>query len=250
MIAKCDSTFHEKEKVLINKTIDEDSSISLSERSSLNAYFIWSMNSSVNTAGLKQQIESMDETNKISFRKILVQIALADGKIEATEIKQLEKLYTMLGIDKSLIPSDLHQYTTQKIISTQKQPTGGNITSFILDDSILAQHEAETKEVHTLLGSIFVEENIPEEKIEPVTLGSSLTIGLDKQHRVLFETLIDKEKWLREDIETICQKLNLMIDGALETINDWAYEIADAPVLEDDGDIYVDKEIVAELREE
>jgi hypothetical protein len=64
----------------------------------------------------------------------------------------------MLGIDKSLIPSDLHQYTTQKIISTQKQPTGGNITSFILDDSILAQHEAETKEVHTLLGSIFVEE--------------------------------------------------------------------------------------------
>src|SRR5690606_23453155 len=51
MIAKCDSTFHEKEKVLINKTIDEDSSISLSERSSLNAYFIWSMNSLVNTAG-------------------------------------------------------------------------------------------------------------------------------------------------------------------------------------------------------
>jgi hypothetical protein len=95
-----------------------------------------------------------------------------------------------------------------------------------------------------------VEENIPEEKIEPMTLGSSLTISLDKQHRVLFETLIDKEKWLREDIETICQKLNLMIDGALETINDWAYEIADAPVLEDDGDIYVDQEIVAELREE
>lgn len=250
MIAKCDSTFHEKEKVLINKTIDEDSSISLSERSSLNAYFIWSMNSSVNTAGLKQQIESMDETNKITFRKILVQIALADGKIEATEIKQLEKLYTMLGIDKSLIPSDLHQYTTQKTISPQKQPTEGNITSFILDDSILAQYEAETKEVHTLLGSIFVEENIPEEKIEPMTLGSSLTISLDKQHRVLFETLIDKEKWLREDIETICQKLNLMIDGALETINDWAYEIADAPVLEDDGDIYVDQEIVAELREE
>jgi uncharacterized tellurite resistance protein B-like protein len=145
MIAKCDSTFHEKEKVLINKTIDEDSSISLSERSSLNAYFIWSMNSSVNTAGLKQQIESMDETNKISFRKILVQIALADGKIEATEIKQLEKLYTMLGIDKSLIPSDLHQYTTQKIISTQKQPTGGNITSFILDDSILLSMKLKLK---------------------------------------------------------------------------------------------------------
>ena len=33
--------------------------------------------------------------------------------------------------------------------------------NIILDDSILAQHEAETKEVHTLLGSIFVEENIP-----------------------------------------------------------------------------------------
>ena len=39
-----------------------------------------------------------------------------------------------------------------------------------------------------------------------------------------------------------------MVDGAVETINDWAYEKVDAPVLDDDGDIHVDLEIVEELK--
>lgn len=250
MVAKCNSTLHEKEDALIYKIINEDPLVSLNERSSLTSYFIWSKSSSMNTIGLKQQIESIDETNNISFRKILIQMALADGKIETTEIKQLEKIYTMLGIEKSLIPSDLHQYSAKKTITTQNQPAKDHTVAFALNESILAQHEAETKEVQTLLGSIFVEVDTPEEIIEPIALDSSPMVDLDQQHKELFNTLINQEKWLRREVETICLKLNLMIDGALETINDWAYEIVDAPVLEDNGDIYVDQEIVAELKGE
>jgi hypothetical protein len=64
----------------------------------------------------------------------------------------------------------------------------------------------------------------------------------------LFESLIRKDKWTREEVETLCRESGLMISGALETINDWSFEKVNAAVLEDDGDaIYVDQEIVEEI---
>jgi hypothetical protein len=72
--------------------------------------------------------------------------------------------------------------------------------------------------------------------------------GIDKQHYALFESLIRKDKWSRDEMESLCADLGLMVGGALETINDWSFDKVDAAVLEDDGDaIYVDQEIVAEI---
>jgi hypothetical protein len=45
----------------------------------------------------------------------------------------------------------------------------------------------------------------------------------------------------------MCKDLGLMLEGAVETINDWAFDQADAPLIEDDGDIIMDREIVEEL---
>ena len=222
----------------------------MNEKISLQSFFLWCMNAPNNTTGLKQQIETMNDSNKSHFRKILIQIALADGKIESAEIKQLEKIYTMLDLDKSLIPSDLHQYGTQKNINKTSNIVTSLKPSFTLDYQVLAQHESETKEVQSLLDSIFSGDSIEDEKPEVLVQEQVLQNGLDSQHSELFEMLIQKEKWLRDDIKEICAKLNLMVEGAIETINDWAYDLVDAPVLEDDGDIYIDQDVVAELKGE
>ena len=73
--------------------------------------------------------------------------------------------------------------------------------------------------------------------------------GLDRAHSQLFEQLCTQVQWSRHEVAKICTDLNLMIDGAIETINDWAFDLVDAPVLEDDGEIYIDEEIVTEIRE-
>jgi len=250
LTAQADTVLNEKERNLVNDLIDQDEKLSENEKISLQSFFLWCMNAPNNTAGLKQQIETMNDSNKSHFRKILIQIALADGKIESAEIKQLEKIYTMLGLDKSLIPSDLHQYRTQKNINKTSSIVTSLKPSFTLDSQILAQHEAETKEVQSLLDSIFSEDSIENEKPEVLVQEQVIENGLDSQHSELFEMLIQKEKWLRDDIKEICAKLNLMVEGAIETINDWAYDLVDAPVLEDDGDIYIDQDIVDELKGE
>ena len=250
LIAQADTVLHEKERNLVNELIDQDEKLYENEKISLQSFFLWCMNSPNNTAGLKQQIETMNDSNKSHFRKILIQIALADGKIESAEIKQLEKIYTMLDLDKSLIPSDLHQYGTQKNINKTSNIVTSLKPSFTLDYQVLAQHESETKEVQSLLDSIFSGDSIEDEKPEVLVQEQVLQNGLDSQHSELFEMLIQKEKWLRDDIKEICAKLNLMVEGAIETINDWAYDLVDAPVLEDDGDIYIDQDVVAELKGE
>ncbi|WP_341536522.1 tellurite resistance TerB C-terminal domain-containing protein [Aeromonas caviae] len=64
----------------------------------------------------------------------------------------------------------------------------------------------------------------------------------------MFEQLITKERWDRKDVLAACESLKLMLDGSIETINDWAYEQVDAPVIDDDEDIYIDLEIANELK--
>lgn len=106
----------------------------------------------------------------------------------------------------------------------------------------------ETESVQSLLGTIFVDDTPEEQHViaegEPIAADTG---GLDQAHNSLFEQLITKERWDRKDVLAACESLKLMLDGSIETINDWAYEQVDAPVIDDDEDIYIDLEIANEL---
>ena len=194
----------------------------------------------------------MGKTEKAAVSRILVGVAMADGKIDLEEIKQLEKLYTLLGLDKSLVTGDIHGMSSSKagLRSSSSQPeiTASAPTSFLLDENILAIHESETKDVQSMLGAIFMEDEPAGELNETAPVTAVEESGIDKQHYSLFESLIRKDKWSREEVEALCRDSGLMVNGALETINDWSFEKVDSAVLEEDGDaIYVDQEIVEEV---
>jgi hypothetical protein len=101
-----------------------------------------------------------------------------------------------------------------------------------------------------MLGSIFSEMDDSEmvSLDENEGAGDSLEdTGLDAEHYKLYEHLVSQEKWTREAVIALCKPLNLMIDGALETINEWAFELVDEAVLEDEGDIYVRLDISKDI---
>jgi uncharacterized membrane protein YebE (DUF533 family) len=246
MVATIDGYVDQEEKLVLQRLVDQDENMSPSEKNSLKAYLIWRLNSPANTAGLKARIEKL-KTNEIEFlKKFMISIALADGKVDSSEIKQIEKLYTSLGLDRSLVTSDIHHLTSSNSRTfTRSESTDTSANTFKLDEGILAMHESETSDAKTMLENIFAVDDEPEievirEQAEPD--------GLDHAHKELFDTLLSKETWSRNEVNEFCGKLSLMVDGAIETINDWAYEKVDAPVLDDDGDIYVDLEIVEELK--
>ncbi len=254
MVATIDSHVDQAELSLLTQLIDHDTNLSPTEKQSLHAYLVWRLNTPSNITGLKTRLETLGKTEKAAVSRILVGVAMADGKIDPKEIKQLEKLYTMLGLDKALVTGDIHGMSSSKVglrpSSSQSQTTSSAPTSFQLDESILAIHESETKDVQSMLSAIFMEDE-PIGESDDSTTDSNTTeeeIGIDKQHYALFESLIRKDKWTREEVEALCRDSGLMVSGALETINDWSFDKVDAAVLEEDGDaIYVDQEIVEEI---
>ena len=254
MVAAIDSHVAQSEKNLLIQLIDHDTNLSPTEKRSLHGYLVWRLNTPSNVTGLKARVGALGETEKAAISRILIGVAMADGKIDPKEIKQLEKLYTMLGLDKALVTGDIHRISSSKTgvrsVSAQSGTISYASSSFQLDESILAIHESETKDVQSMLGAIFVENEPIGESDNSATESNAVEeeTGIDKQHYSLFESLIRKDKWTRDEVEALCRNSGLMVSGALETINDWSFDKVDTSVLEEYGDaIYVDQEIVEEI---
>ncbi len=251
IIALADGHLDPSEARLLSNLVDHNDHISPSEKASLNAYLRWSLNTDMSLNGLKAQFKMLNTQELEILRHLIISVALTDGKADKEEIKKLEKLYLALGLDTALVSSDIHHLASSKIgrILTQENTAEA---SFALDKKILKEYEDETNHAQAMLQSVFSNQTEIEEEI-PVTVAETQPKGisntLDQPHHDFYHQLITKEKWMRDDLISLCQKLNLMLDAAMETVNDWAFDIVDAPVLDDDGThIYVDFEIVEELR--
>ncbi|HAT1680508.1 TPA: ATPase [Klebsiella oxytoca] len=247
MIAQMDKHVDVAEQVTLEKTIDHNDALSPTEKRSLHAYLTWRLNTPANQAGLKAKIEQLSDKDKSAIGNVIISVACADGKIDPAEIKQLEKIYASLGLDSSTVTSDIHRLSTAETTpTTTLQTPSATSGAFSLDERILARHESDTTDVRQLLSTIFTEDEPADES--PAGLPSQTGAGLDEAHHLLYQRLLEKERWTRNDVAELCQQFNLMPNGAIEAINDWSFEQVDAPVLDDDGDIYVDLEIVQELK--
>lgn len=256
MVATIDSHVDQSEVALLKQLINHDTNLSPVERSSLSSYLSWRLNTPSNITGLKARLEKLGVKEKSAVSRILVGVALADGKVDPGEVKQLEKLYTLLGLDKSLVTGDIHSLTAGKTgvqktaqSSVTPEPSKEASRDFLLDESVLAIHESQTKDVQSMLGTIFADE----ESVEDIATAEEdqayqEDMGIDIQHYSLYENLINKDRWPRKEMDELCKKLGLMTGGAIEIINDWSFERVDAPVLEEEADaVYVDQDIVEEL---
>jgi hypothetical protein len=63
----------------------------------------------------------------------------------------------------------------------------------------------------------------------------------------LLRRLAERESWPRDEVERLAAGLSLLPDGALETINDYAYSAADEPFWEDDDPLTINSNVAREL---
>lgn len=247
MVAQMDKSVDVAEQAALERIIDHNDSLTPMEKRSLHAYLIWRLNTTANQAGLKARIEQLSDKEKSTIGNVIISVACADGRIDPAEIKQLEKIYASLGLDSSTVTSDIHRLsTTEPSPASMSQTTPEASGTFSLDERILARHESDTTDVRQLLNTIFTEDEPSEEP--PAAIPSDNGASLDEAHRQLYQRLLEKERWARIEVTELCQQFNLMLSGAIEAINDWSFEQVDAPVLDDDDDIYVDLEIAQELK--
>ena len=102
-----------------------------------------------------------------------------------------------------------------------------------------------------MLANIFKEEDtnavvIAVNDTEDATAGTSL-LGLDEAHTALIRLLLSRAQWTRTELEDAAADLELMLDGALELINEAAFDAYDMPLTEGEDPLDVNAELMEKV---
>jgi len=126
-------------------------------------------------------------------------------------------------------------------------------TGIEIDHDVLARKKAEAAEASSLLASIFAEVDGDEAPTEVSSARTDTTSDdgdralLDGDHRAFLIALMSRVEWSRSEVEQLASTTGLLVDGALETLNEAAFELTGDPVADGDATIEVDPEIAEEL---
>jgi uncharacterized tellurite resistance protein B-like protein len=232
------------------------------ERSRFQAHLQLLLQEKPNLRGLKTRVEAVQPGTRGAIARFLVSVAVADGQASPKEIDRLTKVYTLLEIDPQTLYSNVHDISANPVNSRPANepitvraasPTKGHQipappqhNPLVLDMSVVESKISESQEVSSLLADIFVEES-------PVPQAAAITgivvgiAGLDAAHSQLLQALAHQPEWQRAELEAIAIALNLMLDGALEVINEAAFDQCDGAVIEGDDPFEVNADVLQEL---
>jgi hypothetical protein len=178
----------------------------------------------------------------------------ATGTVTQQQVRMLEAIYDGLGVPRGSLYSTLHSHIASAspdadgpvVVADETPallhpiPRPPTTTSPAAEEDRLAKIRAETERVSALLADIFVDEQAgPEPEPELESSAEDPFAGLDVAHTTLAEKLLSRSDWQRAEFEMLATKAGLMPDGAMETINEWAYERLGDALIEDGAVIIV-----------
>lgn len=71
--------------------------------------------------------------------------------------------------------------------------------------------------------------------------------GLEGDHLAFLRLLLSRPQWSRSELEDSASDMELMLDGALEHINELAYEHFDMPITEGEEPVEINPDILEKL---
>lgn len=267
-VAAADGETPIDEMNIVGSHIDSWDHLCVAHRKRLKAHLRMQLQQPPTLASLKKRLGPLPQDEKRTIAAFVAHLAQADGNVSPQEVRLLERVYKTLELDPQLLYGDLHSAAIQRPYASQNgltsrlapfssedestaasRPTVGG---FSLDLNKIAQLQRETAEVSALLAEVFSGEHseppstvkiVPEEPIENATT----LYGLDSEHSAFLRLIVSRNEWSRQELMDVASDMELMLDGALEQINDMAFEQFDMPVSEGDDPIEINVEILEEL---
>ena len=218
--------------------------------------FVWSLRDRAKGGGALRRIAGLPLDARQAIARSAIAAVLSDGQASRTEVAFLERLYRTLGLPPETVHSALHQGTSTDARpsrpAAQAPGAGGTRPGVALDAERLARIRQETTQVSSLLSGIFADEPQPEAAVEdevpmlspPAELAARFA-GLDGAHGTLLEAVLAAGELPMGEFEAKAKELRLFPEGAIETINDWAFDRFEEPLIEADGDLVI---VVEHLR--
>lgn len=186
------------------------------------------------------------KTDETSFTFNYFPISLGVGVIK-TEVKsyfceQANQLFISQLSELAREISDLISGKPHKksLIKKQITPKG-----FDINFSRLSEIEKDTQEARNLLSEIFIDDENKHEGSDP---SESSSLKFNERYQEFLYQILGRASWSLRDFCGICEHFGFFTDGAIEFFNEWAFDNYGEPLLEIDGDIYVNLDMIKALK--
>lgn len=266
LVAVADGQVSRDEKEHLRDHLADSLQLGDIERTRLGAHLEWLLAQPPSTPGGKKRLEKLPPDQRRSMGEFLIAVAWADGRVEPEEVKILTRIFRLLGLDPGSVHQWLHSHQASpdlgpvSVTAGGSQPPGYDLpppqagadttedsSRVRLDMAAIAAKLKESERAASTLASIFVDpdETPPEGVLVDSEEGP--IEGLDPSHSMLLRRLAEQESWARTEYDELADSLGLMPDGALDLLNEAAFEICEEPLLEGNDLLEVNAEVAQEM---
>jgi uncharacterized tellurite resistance protein B-like protein len=246
-VANADGIFTPGERNALHRSIADAFELHDAERRRLDAHVEWLSRENLGTTGVKKQIAALAPGQRAKVGGYVTRIAAADGTVDAAEMRALEKFYRSLGLTADDLYRSVHTVMTN---DGEGAPTPQTLSRGVGLDMMRVQTKlAQTATVSSLLADVFAEEDEAPvtSSVDANTPTPSGIGGLDAAQSAFLRSLIARGEWPRHDVELLAAEHALLVDGALEAVNDYAFEHCGDPIWEGDDPIIINDYVAKEI---
>ena len=256
-VSAADGTISAEEERMLEAHLEESLHLSSAVRTRLRAYLQWLLVEPPTLARMKSRMAALTASERRQVARFAITIAGADGLVSSDEVKVLNRVYSLLGLEDEQLHVDIYDLAstppTQPVtVLRPDEPTSHRIPPppaqdrepdiVELDQEKIMAIMKDTREVANILTGIFegpAEPEPPEDdegdaEVEGLVPTTANIAGglLDPAHAELVRFLASRPNWPRSEFEEASTKLGLMPAGAIEAINEAAFALCDDPLIE------------------
>jgi len=267
-IAEADGVVDPEELRRLSENIDAVFQLPASEMQRLYALRAVLLSSGADLGAVSKRLETLLAPDaRRQAGRLLVAIAAASGKIDRKELTALRKCFRALALPPEQLDETVAQILPQAgtdfvTVATGQSGVGGEPippqNALRLNREAISAILAETREVATLLATAMSEETENEQPASEVTAvvvtaervsaepmaspaGAAADSGLPARYAPFLSALRVRPRWNREEAVALAREHRVMLDGAIEAINEWALESGGTPLVDEvDGVLLVD----------
>jgi len=245
-VAASDDSITQEEERALETQLENALSLDEMQRLRFRAHLRWSLTHPASMRGVRKKTEGMSEREREMIAHAALVIAGADGQIDPGEMKSLVKIYDVLGFPEERLYKEVHEialtdpdegpvtvadgqeFREFEIPSRVEEATAADGPKPIrLDLTKVEQISQDSKVASELLASVFQDEDE-----EPAETTSTTIGGLDGTHSALFQKVVGRSRWGEEEFSALIEAHGLLVSGAIEVLNEAAFEKCGEPLIE------------------
>ena len=245
-------------------------SLSDSEVPRIHAHLRWATSLTSHPSISKRLFAHMDPPAAEKVGQFLIDLAASNGELGPAQVSVLTNAYRVLGLAPAEVYSLIHERSTRGASdlvtvrpegppskgepipprpATDPSPSPTPVAAaearattrrapVVLDPDLVRLRLVNSAQAAALLGEVFTED-------EPAVAPQA--VGISSANTTLLQKLSSKPIWTRQEFDTLARSLGVLPNGALESLNDLAFDTCGESVIEGDDVLEINNDVLQEL---